>query len=1448
MPVAAMMYEPVPLARHFSLMPRSEADSDEQELRSIWSGRKRTGWHEPEEEFRCVILAEAGAGKSFEMEARARHAEDMGRAAFFIRIEDIEDGFETAFEVGSAGTFEMWLNSQEEAWFFLDSIDEARLENPRAFEKAIKRFANRIKPAGHRARVIISSRPYAWRARSDRDLLERYLPFERPKSEEAGARDNISEEIDAEQPNEHESALRVYLLDPLDEDGIRTFANHRGTPQVDRLIDDLNRANLMSMAARPFDLEGILDKWKTDQTLDGRLALLQHNIDLRLKEIDPVRAQRQPLNREKARRGACVLAAAVILTGEPGIRVPDSTQPEKGIDAERILGDWEPAEVQALLERGIFNDALYGIVRFRHREVRELLAAEWFSHQLKEGNFRHATETLFFRKQYGHPVITPRLRPILPWLILFDNEIRHKALEIAPEVAVEGGDAAHLPFAERQALLSNIVRRIAEDEDDHSARENSALARIAQQDLSGDVLRLIGDHRNNDDAIFFLGRLVWQGEMTACVPTLSRIAVDSDRGIYARIAATRAVMTCGTRDQRDHLWGQLSTSSGALSRKLLAEVVEDAEADLASVDFLISSIDKLEAYERYETTGLGQALHNFVDRLPILRVTSALEPLAAIVTGLNEYFDRGPYIEQGECHVSKEFVWLLGPATHAVERLVAARSEAALLPDTLSVILKEPEARFWRGEDFDEYKSRLHEIVPIWGNLNDTLFWQSVEEARGRLETKKSKRLIDYWAVQRIGHYWNFGSDRFDDVLGFIATRDFLDDKLVALSLAFRLFVQADKPADWLSELERAVEGNSDLRERLDTFLNPAESQSTIEWEERKARQEKKRKKEEEERDRNRTDWVAHLKATPDVVRNPPDSEPGKLSWNQYRLLREIMGVGLSTSRSNGAKWQALISEFGEDVAWAYRDAAKSHWRSFTPGLRSEGYERSSIPYELIFAMAGLEIEANEIDNFPKNLSEAEVRHALRYLTWELNGFPSWIEQVHLTYPDLVLDAVLTELHWELARTVLYQPMHYILHDLVYYASWMHQYLAPSITEWMGKNDIKNHDVLRYCIHILRNGDSDIETISRLVHSKISNNTASEQLATWYALWIDLDAEEAIPAAEVWLSSLSSEDASKEAQLLITKLMGTRGSSNTGPGHGDFRSVKHLKALYVLMHQHIRAKDDIDRAGKGVYSPELRDDAQDGRNALFNQLSEIPGKETYIALAQLARDHPDANYRPRMEKLAYKRAELDADLEPWSAQQVREYDRHQVRTPSTHRQLFDLTTSRLIDLKAWIELGNDSPYKTWRKADSENEMRNLVVGWLNGRSSGLYTCAQENELSNNQRPDIWMQSAQVASAVPIELKVLDQGWSGPVLCERLRNQLAGDYLREETACCGVLLLVWQGRSNKRSWEIDGKRVTLLDLRTALDEYWKIISGDFPGVAAIEVLLIDLTVRNAKSKT
>lgn len=180
------MTRPVPLIRRFTEISPHYQNSDV-ELEDIWSilGRgERTEWGSLRDAYRCVILADAGAGKTFELMAEAERLANRGRAAFFIRIEDIDEDFGSAFEVGTAQGFADWLSGTKEAWFFLDSVDEVRLEAPRAFETAIRAFANRIHGARQRAHVYISSRPYAWRSKLDRALIDELLPYEPPVGEE----------------------------------------------------------------------------------------------------------------------------------------------------------------------------------------------------------------------------------------------------------------------------------------------------------------------------------------------------------------------------------------------------------------------------------------------------------------------------------------------------------------------------------------------------------------------------------------------------------------------------------------------------------------------------------------------------------------------------------------------------------------------------------------------------------------------------------------------------------------------------------------------------------------------------------------------------------------------------------------------------------------------------------------------------------------------------------------------------------------------------------------------------------------------------------------------------------------------------------------------------------------------------------------------------------------
>jgi hypothetical protein len=1444
----------VPLARRFQKITK-DADSDETESFRVLAGlSKQKVWVDLHLAYRTVVLADAGAGKTFEFEKQADQLHKQGHKAFFLRIEHIAADLNASFEIGTSDQFSQWLQSHDdEAWFFLDSVDEARLDDPRAFENAIECFAAAIHDAMHRAHICISSRPYAWRANLDRDMLKRLLPFAKKRQETAEP--NLSSDLDRKKTKEHqaekpdaddESELVVHWLCPLNRVDIRFYAGHRGVADLEDMLNAIERSDLWSMAERPFDLDDLVQSWRARESFSNRLEILRNGVRRRLEEIHPDRGERQPLRIDQALLGARRLAAAVVLSNQPGIQVPEGQHNSVGLNAEVVLESWLPSDIKALLSRGLFNDAIYGAVRIRHREIRDLLAAEWFHELLKAGAPRHKVEALIFAEQYGAQVIRPRMRPILPWLILLDEPIRNRTLKLHPEIAVEGGDVSRLPLPVRKRILRDMVAQIVQQEDDRNGRHNEAIARIASTDLESDAKELMAKHAGDDDAIFFLGRFVWQGKLVACLPQLGAIASDPKRGIYARIAATRAIATAGTKVQRNDLWQKLLRLSELFQRRLLVELIDTAKPDYVTVDMLIQTLAELEPHERYESTGLSQSLHDFVDRFEITKKTEQVDSLFRIIKKLNELLACEPHIEPKKCLISKEKRWLLPIALHAIKNLIQIRSKVSFDPVVTAILLKAPTVGVWSDYESNDHELELGKAVADWPELNDFLFWASVTETRAEIYLEKGEHLTDDWKVSWQGHYWQLDTDSFTRVIKWVSDKEISHDRLVALSRAFRIFSSNDRSQPLLAKLKQVASTEAVLKARLNCLLKPPISKDEKKWKQ-EDEQRKRRQRERELKETGvRTAWIAELQADPERVRYPKKLKLGEWSNDQYWLLRDIEDKGKSGNRTRGADWRAVSPEFGEQVARAYRDAAVAFWRTYSPGLGSEGFNTNSTPYAQNFALAGLTIEANEEPNFPHNLTLAEAQHALRYFVCELNGFPSWFERLYDAFPEQAFSLVWQELAWELKSETHEKSLHYVLHDLVYFAPWLHKPLISSLLDWLRTHNVSNADSLRYALHILKGGGVEKYRLAALAQTKLLQECPSWQHPSWYALWVDTEPEVAISSLEQEFEFVvEANEVSLFAQQFIVALIGERRS--TGPSIGEFKSAEHLEALYTLMNRYIRVDEDIDRANKGVYSPQMRDHAQDARNRLLNILCEIPGKLTYAALQKLAYAHPNGESRSWMVRLAHNRAVADADLPVWSAQNVSEFMRDAEVTPTSHKELFDIGVSRLTDFKAWLHHGNDSLAETYKRIPDETEMRNVVAHRLNVHAASRYVCAQEHELANGQRLDICLLSPQVNTPVPIELKLLDKKWTGADLCERLRNQLVGDYLREQYANCGIMLLIWQGKSPTKKWQIQGRRVGVSELEAAMQAYWQSIATDYPNVEAVKVIVIDLTVRTKTSR-
>ncbi len=385
----------------------------------------------------------------------------------------------------------------------------------------------------------------------------------------------------------------------------------------------------------------------------------------------------------------------------------------------------------------------------------------------------------------------------------------------------------------------------------------------------------------------------------------------------------------------------------------------------------------------------------------------------------------------------------------------------------------------------------------------------------------------------------------------------------------------------------------------------------------------------------------------------------------------------------------------------------------------------------------------------------------------------------------------------------------------------------------------KNLSNLGYMLNISQGAGISSADIARLAELRSADRRLAHA-ARWYAVWTGVEPDKAIPALSARLMKIKSpERQTAFAMQFITHLLGGRRSTVK---NGDaFRNPKHLMSLYVLMHRYIREKEDIQRAGKGVYSPGLRDDAQDARNQLFSMLKEIPGKEAYLALMQLAQLHPEPSSRPWMLHQAKTKAELDADLTPWTVEQTLEFQTAIERTPANHRELFELAEMRFLDLKDNLEHGDSSIAGILIKgATQEMDMRKYIGDWLRERAQGRCSIPQEEALADDKRMDLRMHGVGFDAPLPIELKLADK-WSGSKLIERLQNQLCDDYLRDNRSNRGLFVLVYRGE--KQRWELPGiPDVDFEGLVEALQRHWLAISDKFPNVDEIRVVGIDLTRR------
>ncbi|HDR9159253.1 TPA: hypothetical protein QDB05_005829 [Burkholderia vietnamiensis] len=1420
----------IQLHRTFHDLALSEEQGTESEVFRRMYRDKPIQWSNLLEEPRVVLLSEAGSGKTEEIRHVCRDLRRNARRAFFLRIEHLAQDFDAAFEEGSPDEFEEWITSGEDGWLLLDSVDEARLKDPKDFELAIRKVGRRLSRVLQRTHIVITGRTDAWRPRTDLMICEAALPWTTPATEpeQNQEADEAVTTIDVPVPKRRKSPFRIVALDDLAGEQVDRFASAKGVTDINAFKKAVERADAWSFTARPLDLAETVEFWIANEKVGSRLELIHASIDKRLEERDQDRADANPISKDRIREGARLIAAAATLTKQSSIRVPDGQQNDRGLPVKEVLTDWNDTDCRTLLTRPIFDEGIYGTVRFHHRSVREFLTAEWLNAMLVNEGSRAKIENLFFRRQYGMEVVVPTMRPLLPWLALLDRRILERVMRLAPEVLFEGGDPAQLPVDTRAQILREACEQLSQPAHGRSATEYAAVQRFTNPDLAECIRELLDKHSSDEDIVWFLLRMVEQGGIATLAEQAKHFALTS-RATYARIAAIRAMIEVGSRHDCFEVYEAFIAETPPLSRRWLGELVVGLGQTQADVDWLLAALALAEPKRRYEIDPLSDSLANYVARLPP-------EFLPKLLDGLGKLLSHGPVVERRHCEISTQYSWLSQIAGHVLVLLIERRDPATLEKIALSILRKLPIAETYGESTSDGRHNELPQLVQGWPTLNRGLFWHSVGEERVQRERKNDGRLIDYWHVSIFGTFWAFDGSDFDYMCGEIAARPLLDDKLVALTLAFALYQQNGRLREWRETLKKASSIDPNVNAELDKLLKPPKGTYTklkrqeAAW---KRRTEREAKRGAADRARAKQILAGRVERIRDF------GEPGIVSRDQHYLFEQMHSAENQHNRWTEGNWRSLIAEFGQDIALAFRDGAVRYWRGNRPLLRSEGAEANTTPFSTIFGLTGLLIEAQETIAWPSSLLPAEAEIATRYALQELNGFPIWLSQLHKSFPSHVCDVLLNEIKYELSTETVEGVSHYTLHDVAWHGDWIWDQIAPALLPELRARRINIRN-LGHLLAIVNRSSVENTTIAAIASRKANATRNLSFAPIWFAAWVGSDPAAAIPALAARFAGMGDPvQQTKLALAFIVALVG--GRSQVGSARQAFRTIEHMKSLYLLMARYIRPQDDIDRAGQGVFSPGLRDDAQDARNALIAFIRETPGKEAFLALLEMGRAHPDEGSRPWMSYHAKTKAAADADIDAWTPSQVQEFSRSLVATPANHRELWYHAVDKLHALKHDLENGDSSIASILQAVDQETEFRKFLGGWCRDRAAGRYVVPQEEELADAKRPDLRFFGVGFDAPVPAELKLADK-WTGPHLFERLETQLCGDYLRDIRSSRGIFVIVYLG--TKTYWDLpNGCRADTFEMLVdELQRHWTLISNDYPGVEDIAVIGIDLTRR------
>ena len=246
-----------------------------------------------------------------------------------------------------------------------------------------------------------------------------------------------------------------------------------------------------------------------------------------------------------------------------------------------------------------------------------------------------------------------------------------------------------------------------------------------------------------------------------------------------------------------------------------------------------------------------------------------------------------------------------------------------------------------------------------------------------------------------------------------------------------------------------------------------------------------------------------------------------------------------------------------------------------------------------------------------------------------------------------------------------------------------------------------------------------------------------------------------------------------------------------------------LLRLTRLAYQHVERSQDMERR-EGTYTPNTRDDAEHGRNAVLSALLATTGQAGWDVKLAMMSDPLFDHFKDRIAAIARQRAAEEADAAAFDESQIVALEQYRELAPRTRNDMFSIMVDRLDDLDDLL-MQDESPRASWAGIGDEAIMRQVIALQLRQHANGRYRINQEAVTADGKETDIRMASVASDQEAVIELKLGDKKRSAAELRAGIKDQLVTKYMAPDGRRAGCFMVTSQGA---RRWEHPDTKATL----------------------------------------